>query len=91
MPNSSKTPSINFHLEYLAPDSSAPLEALEEYTKEFPVRDYSPQEELEARPFLSVAQVRSTVSRYRSDEHPPVSRMSREAASAYIVLERVAS
>ncbi len=59
-------------------------EALEEYTKEFPVRDYVPQEELEGRPFLSVAQVRRAVSRYRRAEHPPVSRMSREAASVYM-------
>ena len=59
-------------------------EALEEYTKEFPVRDYVPEQELEARPFLSVAQVRRAVSRYRRAEHPPVSRMSREAASAYM-------
>ena len=47
-------------------------EALEEYTKEFPVRDYVPEQELEARPFLSVAQVRRAVSRYRRAEHPPV-------------------
>ena len=37
-------------------------EALEEYTKEFPVRDYVPEQELEARPFLSVAQALSFVS-----------------------------
>lgn len=66
------------------PVSRMKREALEEYTKEFPVRDYVPEEELEARPFLTVAQVRRAVSRYRRAEHPPVSRMSREAASAYM-------
>ena len=48
------------------------------------MRDYVQEEELEARPFLSAAQVRRAVSRYRRAEHPPTSRMSREAASQYM-------
>ena len=37
-------------------------EHLEEYTSESPVCDYVPQEELEGRPCLSVAQVRRALS-----------------------------
>lgn len=50
------------------------------------MRDYVPEEELEARPFLSAAQVRRAVSRYRyrRAEHPPTSRISREAANQYM-------
>ena len=62
---------------------------LEEYTNEFPVRNYVPDAELEARPFLTVAQVRRAVSRYRRAEHKPVSRMSRADASAYMDQFRV--
>jgi hypothetical protein len=63
-------------------------EALEEYTREFPVRDYVPAEQLEERPFLSVAQVRRAVTAYRRAEHPPLSKQPRHRDNVVAYMEK---
>lgn len=63
-------------------------EALEEYTKEFPVRNYVPDEVLEGRPFLTVAQVRRAVTAYRRAEHPPLSKQPRHRDKVVAYMEK---
>ena len=63
------------------PASKMNREALEEYTKEFPVRNYVPEEEPENRPFLTVVQVRRA-------EHPPLSKQPRDRNTVVAYMEK---
>lgn len=70
------------------PASKMNREALEEYTKEFPVRNYVPEEEPENRPFLTVVQVRRAVTAYRRAEHPPLSKQPRDRNTVVAYMEK---